>query len=373
MAVAMANIHTGYLNKLEDNISQAKLDKYSQDSFTDLLRNNFQVLKNYNALELIQEFGKGNLLNPIQMNYLFVIEGKDILSEQINQARIQIEQSSEKLLDQIFGSQSEESLVRMTAAQYPKEKRVPFYYYKSQSVEEQSSYDNEFGVQIQKNAQKGSEYNLVDLRTSKSIGKSFTLQKCIKENFSGAKDYKFTKQGIYKIGEENMKLEINEQNAADVEAFLQDLCAVSRISNLFQESKSPNFVSFVLSYKSIQENPLVQELVEKMIQNASQNFEKKMGAEKVYGQTLIVNSLEEVLSEKVQGKIQPRILSSEGNFVALDSVGDESASDLQLRQIQFWFSVVFIVILFVVTVQMVKIDVGKDTLLYAKFIASDLK
>lgn len=53
-----------------------------------------------------------------------------------------------------------------------------------------------------------------------------------------------------------------------------------------------------------------------------------MGAEKVYGQTLIVNSLEEVLSEKVQGKIQPRILSSEGNFVALDSVGDESASDL---------------------------------------------
>lgn len=55
-----------------------------------MLKNNFQVLseKISENVDLIEEFGKGNLINPVEMNYLFVIEGEENVDAHLDNARV---------------------------------------------------------------------------------------------------------------------------------------------------------------------------------------------------------------------------------------------------------------------------------------------
>lgn len=90
------------------------------------------------AKELIEEFGKGSLLNPVSLNYMFVVEGSENPKSHPDNARLELETASSvsKILDEIFSQKAQKSLKDLTNQYFPREKRSPFYFYKSQNLSE---------------------------------------------------------------------------------------------------------------------------------------------------------------------------------------------------------------------------------------------
>lgn len=61
----------------------------------DLLKHNFQVLEKSGSIQdLIEEFGKGNVMNPVELSYLFVVEGTENSDLHANNARVEIEEKA---------------------------------------------------------------------------------------------------------------------------------------------------------------------------------------------------------------------------------------------------------------------------------------
>lgn len=124
-----------------------------------------------------------------------------------------------------------------------------------------------------------------DNQTQKQIGKQFELSTCISENFP---QYTLLKEKIVKS---DLQLEISEANAKDVENLLKDVCAATKLSKMFKKSAQPNMITFVLNYKNLASNPLVQDLLKSMYKKVSQNFAKSMGNDKTFGQVVYTDSV----------------------------------------------------------------------------------
>lgn len=109
---------------------------------------------------------------------------------------------------------------------------------------------------------------------------------------------------------------------------------------MFRKSAQPNFVAFALSFKELESEPLVQELVKVLYKNVSKNFEKALGSENVFGQVIYVPELEEIETRNYHGEMTPRFLQEdeeeEGNDVApqvTDEEGKKAAGDVSYSEI----------------------------------------
>jgi len=83
----------------------------------------------------------------------------------------------------------------------------------------------------------------------------------------------------------------------NVEILLRDLCAVSKLSKMFRKSETPNFVTFVLNFESLQKNELIQDLLKNLYKKAASNFAKNFGSDATFGEVLYVPALENIEKE----------------------------------------------------------------------------
>ncbi|EGR28895.1 hypothetical protein IMG5_166880, partial [Ichthyophthirius multifiliis] len=243
-----------YILNYNENIqSQSQVINQSQEDYLSVLSHNMGLLTSkptQKVISFLKENGKphSSVLKPLDMNYLFIIEGDldESSQQQIMKSPLQsiIELNEEKdnlLLDAIFNLDNPQSIINQT--QQFENQRKEFYIY-SQQEQSFEKYQDIFGLKLLQN-QDGNLY-LKDVQINKNYFKQMKLQKCVNQVLDSQYSFDAQKNLISKKNS-LQQIKITENNKESVKQFLNDICAANILSSSFVAGDQPTFLTIHIS------------------------------------------------------------------------------------------------------------------------------
>eukprot|EP00825_Cyclidium_porcatum_P032789 TRINITY_DN3495_c0_g1_i8.p1 TRINITY_DN3495_c0_g1~~TRINITY_DN3495_c0_g1_i8.p1 ORF type:complete len:364 (-),score=62.75 TRINITY_DN3495_c0_g1_i8:306-1397(-) len=344
------------------NVSRCQ---YTEEDLKALFKYNFGIMtekKTTSQNNILNLFEKRQLLHPILMSSLFILQGnQETLPTYLQKQTFSIP-NLHSLLDAIYAENDQFSLVNEVKQSFvSNEKFVPFYVYQSDlSTKKQLNGYEIVLKQIDKIT-----YRFYDNSHHIFLGKQFQLNNCLNNNFKSElvieNNYKY-------IEDEQTKqlLEINDQNRQIVHAFLKDVCSIINLGSVFIKGDYPTFMSFYLTSVKQLQQILTQEqmqIIYKLLQLSIQQYHKNL--EKSFTPEENFQIVASVQNDNVE---QTRILQESTDSTSVsDDFANESA------QIKFWFGFVIVFITFYTCYALFNMKNQRETLLYAKFLTTNQK
>ncbi|CAD8075122.1 unnamed protein product [Paramecium sonneborni] len=335
--------------------------------------------------QLIKSFGKGNILSPTNMNYLILIESEKLYSgldskqqritEGFSQSFKILEKDPKSIMETLFGQQ-DDSLIQKAYKVYNKN-NLRFKIYQNEDDLDINYLQWTITLYLGKN----NEVYFYEPNKDKSYKIDSSLEKCVNTFFGTTFDYSSKDKKIYKYNT-NEIIEINQDNEEQLIGFLKDVCAMNKLSTLFNKSDQPNMLSII--NKSIaklekimkeSELDMIYDMMRITHKKLSKNFRNTFENEELFGLILIEEEKNpQLTTTKDSAKIQRILLETRTrmlNQVTSTTQSSQQNMDSTTYQIYIWFGVFFVIVLIGIIYAMVTMDIQKDTLLYAKFLTTD--
>lgn len=207
----------------------------SDESFIKLLKHNYAVnteIRNEEEAQIIKQFGKGNFINPIHMNFLYIFEtSKDIKTiEDSMLTRSQITPinlhftSKSKILEEIYGHNSGSIKSKVTSSFQVSENTIPFYIFSEDALS--ARIFEEQGISIQVVDSK--EMMMVDSKSGKVI-ENVNVEFCVNEFLNPSYQINLKDGFIYKLNSDK-KLQITVGNFKAMQTLLHEVCGLSKFT-----------------------------------------------------------------------------------------------------------------------------------------------
>ncbi|CAD8166704.1 unnamed protein product [Paramecium pentaurelia] len=389
ICVASVLASHAYLYPFNDN-NISDLEGLNQKQIAQLIKYNIGLVEHISAdqqkvfEQLIKSFGKGNILSPTNMNYLILIESEKLYQgQELKQQRITegfsqsfkvMDKDPKPIMDLLFG-QENDSLISKAQKIYNNNNQG-FKIYQNEDDLDINYLQWTITLYLGKN----NEVYFYEPNKDKSYKVDSSLEKCV-DNFLGTTfDYAPKENKIYKYNTNEM-IEITQDNEDQIIGFLKDICAMNKLSTLFQKSNQPNMLSIINKSISKLEKimnesdiDMIYDIMRITHKKLSKNFRNTFENEELFGLILVEEEKNpQITTTKESAKIQRILMETRTRM--LNQVTQTNTSgyvmDATTYQIYVWFGVFFVIVLIGIIYAMVTMDIQKDTLLYAKFLTTD--
>ncbi|KAL4481375.1 hypothetical protein ABPG72_010528 [Tetrahymena utriculariae] len=344
----------------------------------DVLKHNFGSLiskPSEKALNFIKEAGKtaANIFNPVRANFLILINGnidkkfkEIIVGNSTIKFTLNLENTgSNHLFDQIFNTESTQSLINSVYSFSEEQIKKEFYIFSQEKSF--SNYFENFGVQV--SVDENGFVKIEDKQVNK-VHKTERFQKCVNMAISGKFRYDAT-QNVILNQSTQQKINIDSTNAEEIKYFLTELCGMKLVSSSFKKENASFLAIEVTSLPKLQkvlshENYVIaQEILTESLKKVIDHYQQ-VHQNNYFGQVIFAEEEQDktYLVSQESKKMKVRVLT-EVNLT------DEQHYQANLYTLRSWFGIFFVLSVAFILIAIFNVEITKDSLLYAKFIAEE--
>eukprot|EP01016_Furgasonia_blochmanni_P056931 TRINITY_DN97_c0_g1_i4.p1 TRINITY_DN97_c0_g1~~TRINITY_DN97_c0_g1_i4.p1 ORF type:complete len:506 (+),score=222.38 TRINITY_DN97_c0_g1_i4:74-1519(+) len=381
------------VNKLKKQIDNGN---YDDQDLSNLIAHNIGILDTTLSSErsaFINKYGSKNVLSPKLLDYVVLVKTNNANLRNLFPVKTheEVEFSKPKnkdlvafINDNIFNRQKNNSLVKTLDQVFHKERNASsddVAYFFTHDIEVLKKY-NEEGVYV--DVGDYGKLEIIEMGAGKVHKTGYTIEQCLDSNFQNVYDFDLEFNEIYSH-ETNTIFSYDEYKAPLIANFLKDMCVLIQTGKMVRKQAHPIILSFYIDSLSKLEDALDPHDINFMYSLWNESylkFIKSLGQffapNDISGQVIVSNEdfrevLEATAKAHVEEKkvfftqinevkrIQP-IIAAEVRAFEID---DENA------QVYYWVPVGLAFILAYILYYLFNMDVGNDTVIYAKFLANE--
>jgi len=387
----------GYILTSENNLLKQTPDAvvYGDSHVKELILHNLGMLEashkaSETARDLISKHGNKNLLAIQKLNYAFLLESEpsSVLLNSEKKASSQFklkhqsalfnvcngDDSSKCIINHLFNAQDEQSIVSKLKKAVNKSNIEAYLYTDNLKVA------NTFPKSTLLSAvQESGEVYIVDPQSHTPLKIANSVSGCFNEIIKSK--YVFDEKELVIKAQDNLGSAVLIASGAaknDFVQYMNDICSVVGVSTLIRKDANPSFFAFHLTtigklekVLAESEKTVLYEIFNLAYDQFVKNIMKHYTADEVSGQVLILkprggaNVPRKTIELPKPLYKNSRILAETTTTVLKDTTSDTTTVIFQS------VLVVFVLITAWVCYEMFAIDVQKDSVVYAKFLAAD--
>ncbi|KAL4433180.1 hypothetical protein ABPG74_010875 [Tetrahymena malaccensis] len=353
------------------------LELNTQD-LVDVFKHNFGSLiskPSEQAMNFIKEAGKtaATIFNPVRANFLILINGnmdknfkEMIVGSSTIKTSLNLENTgSNHLFDQIFNTESAQSLISSVYSFSEEQIKKEFYIFSQDKSF--SNYFENFGVSV--TLDENDNVKIEDKQVNK-VHKADRFQKCVNKAISGKFRYDAAQNVIQNLStQQNIK--IDSSNSEEIKYFLTELCGMKLVSSSFKKENASFLVIEVTSLPKLQkvlsqENYLMaEEILTESLKKVIDHYQQ-VHQNNYFGQVIFAEDEQDktYLVSQESKKMRVRVLAEV-------KLTDEQHYQANLYTLRAWFGIFFVLSVAFILIAIFNVEITKDSLLYAKFIAEE--
>jgi hypothetical protein len=391
-SLVSSNEISGYILTSETSLSNKDSVVYHDKNVKDLILHNLGVFDNEeistSSHSLISKLGSKDLMTFEKLNYVFLLEGASssaVLSTENKKSRFNHESSlfslcsqedAEKcILKQLFSTENKNSVLNTLKKITGNAKPEAFLF----SNDEQVAADFSESRLISFSTEKG-DVVIVDPSADQQFKVASSLESCVNGLFKG--HYLVDLQeGVVKQADDQTPVIVFESGKEDFSEFLGDLCSVVGVSTLIRRDANPSLFVFHISslaklekFVSKEQSAILYEMFNIAYNKFVKNVLAYYSSNEVSGQVFVLKPNNNILARSnfAQGSVKlPEQLFQKSRILEETTTGVKATSDSTTKLIFCSMFIVFIIVIAWVCFEMFNMDIQKDSVVYAKFLAAD--
>jgi len=329
--------------------------------------------------KLIQEYGNKNLIKSQKLNFAILLEGKPLSSFKSAHKHSPVsfdicnnDNSSECVLNHLYND--ENSVLRNLKKQSRRQNPEAYFYSSNPHV------GSDFGKATLRTAadKKGNIY-VIDQSSNKQFKVAENLNTCINTILKGQYEVDLKSGVVSKNGAP--LLSMTEDKREHLVNYLHDLCSVVGVSSLVRKDAHPSFLTFhvdslhnLAQHVPEGDHAVLHQMFNVAYEKFLENLLAHYGADELSGQVIILNpenairssNQENILIELPSGHYKQR-----GRILADVTNTTTTTSSSSTKIIFGGVLIVFAIVMAWVCGQLFNMEIQKDSVVYAKFLAAD--
>jgi len=384
----------GYILSSENNLLKQTPNAavYGDSHVKELILHNLGMLEVSNkasetARDLISKHGNKNILAIQKLNYAFLLESEpsSVLLNAENKASNEFKlkhqaalfdvcNGEECVINHLFNAQDEQSVISKLKKTVKKSNVEAYLYTDNAKVAANFPEST-----LLSGAQESGEVYIVDPQTQTPFKIANSVSSCFNEILKSK--YVFDEKEFVVKSQDNLDSAVliaGGAAKADFVQYMSDICSVVGVSTLIRKDANPSFFAFHLSTLGRLEKVLAEsektvlyDIFNLAYDQFVKNVMKQYNADEVSGQVLILKPRKGESFVNRQTIELPKRLYKNSRVLAETTSTVTATTDSTTTVIFQSVFVVFILVTAWVCYEMFAIDVQKDSVVYAKFLAAD--